>query len=82
MIYASNPGRVAQIAGPILARFPELTFSVAQSVEPILLPEESYFTQSKGRFLEQMRSLRTALGFDNFRSVLIQSWEDYCEMKP
>jgi len=82
MIYVSNPSRVAQIAGPILARFPELAFSIAQSVEPILLPEESYYAQSRGRFLEQMRSLRTALEFDNFRSVLIQSWEDYCEMKP
>lgn len=82
MIYVSDPGRVAQIAGPIMARFPELTFSIAQSVEPILLPEESYYAQSRSRFLEQMRALDTALEFNNFQSVQIQSWEDYCEMRP
>jgi outer membrane protein TolC len=82
MIYVSNPERVAQIAGPIIRRFPELTFSIAQSVEPILPPEQSYHAQSRDRFLSQMGDLQAALDFKNVRSILIQSWENYNEMRP
>ena len=82
MIYNADPDRVARIAAPIIRRFPELGFSIAQSVEPILSPEESYATRSLVEFWGQMRRLQSELRHPNFQSILIQSWTDYEEMQP
>lgn len=82
MIYNATPDRVADIAKPILQRYPSLDFSIAQSVEPILTPEESYATRSRSDFLDLMRHLESELHYPNFKTLLVQSWTDYEEMKP
>jgi len=83
MIYVANPVRVAQLALPILSRFPKLSFSIAQSVEPILPVEESYARQSRKQFQTRMKELGTAMvPAANFTTIAIQSWEDFLKLKP
>lgn len=83
MIYVANPVRVAQLALPILSRFPEISFSIAQSVESILSIEESYATRGRKQFQTRMRELRAAMvPAANFTTIAIQSWEDFLRLKP
>ncbi len=83
MIYVANPVRVAQLALPILSRFPEISFSIAQSVEPILSVEESYAMRGRKQFQTRMRELRAAVvPAANFTTIAIQSWEDLLRLKP
>ena len=82
MIYVSNPLRVAELAGPILNRYPRVKFSIAQSVEPILLKEESYFTKTKKELRAKMNQLYSEMKHNNFSTIIIQSWEDLRGMRP
>jgi outer membrane protein TolC len=82
MIYVSNPLRVAQLADPILNRYPKVKFSIAQSVEPILMKEESYFTKTKKEFRAKMNQLYAEMKHNNFSTIFIQSWEDLEGMRP
>ena len=82
MIYVSNPLRVAELAGSIANRYPRVKFSIAQSVEPILLKEESYFTKTKKEFRAKMKQLYSEMKHNNFSTIFIQSWEDLEGMKP
>jgi len=82
MIYVSNPLRVAELAGPILGRYPMVKFSIAQSVEPILMKEESYFTKTKKEFRAKMNQLYAKMKHNNFSTIFIQSWEDLEGMRP
>ena len=82
MIYVSNPLRVAEIAGSIANRYPRVKFSIAQSVEPILLKEESYFTKTKKEFRAKMKQLYSEMKHNNFSTIFIQSWEDLEGMTP
>lgn len=83
MIYVSNPKRVAELGLPIMERFPNISFSIAQSVEPILSKVESYATQGRKKFKTQMEKLREFLRpMDNFSTIAIQSWTDYNRLRP
>ncbi|PID76428.1 MAG: hypothetical protein CSB24_06690 [Deltaproteobacteria bacterium] len=82
MIYTANPKRTAAIARPILARYPRLNFAVAQSVEPILSAEESYFAKGRVVFAQKMKLLQHDLPAGNFSGIYIQSYNDYNQMKP
>ena len=82
MIYVSNPIRVAQLAGSILDRYPSVTFSIAQSVEPVLKKEESYFTKTKKEFRAKMSQLHSEMNHNNFSTIFIQSWKDFERMLP
>lgn len=82
MIYVANPVRVHEIADPILARFPGLKFSIAQSVEAELDPGESYHKLSKRRLFIQLHALSTQFDRPNFGSIVVQSWEELNMMEP
>jgi len=82
MVYVTNPKRVAQISRPILKRYPNLNFSIAQSVEPILAPEESYANRNREVFMQQMQKLGENMDLENFTGILVQSYKDYLDMKP
>ena len=82
MIYVANPERVAEIARPILEKYPHTTISIAQSVEPILSREESYALAGHDIFFEKMDLLRTSLPQSNMGEIIIQSWKDFKAMKP
>jgi hypothetical protein len=82
MIYIARPQRVSEIARSIQRRFPALRISVAQSVEPILSAAESYAEKGRSHFGQQMQALSDAMAGGNFNGILIQSFEDYMDMKP
>lgn len=82
MIYVANPERVAEIARPLLDKYPDTTISIAQSVEPILSREESYAQKGRNVFFDNMELLRTSLPQKNRGQIIVQSWKDFEAMKP
>ncbi len=79
MVYVRNPRRVAEIVQPIMEEFPELSFSVAQSVESLLSVEESYAGVSTQRFNDALTEIDN-LTDNALQSIYIQSWQDYMDM--
>ena len=82
MVYISDPQRVLTIAGSILEHYPRLTFSIAQSIEPILSPAESYYKMSRKDFLLKLTALSKQLKYQNFGSLVVQDWQSFLEMTP
>ena len=77
MIYTTYPETAARRMREILLMHPSLNFSLAQSVERALPPEESYFSSGMGNYKESMESISLALaGIGRFNGMIIQSWED------
>ena len=79
MAYVSDPRKVTAIVEPILEDYPEIPFSIAQSVEPQLSSKESYADSSKKDFHNALEELAT-LTNHKFQSIYIQSWQDYMDM--
>jgi len=79
MIYVNNPKRVAALAQPLLEKFPEIPFSIAQSVEPQLGNDESYAGISRVQLQKKLTALQKILG-NRVRNIYIQSWQDYMDM--
>ncbi len=82
MMYVADPNRAAQRLEPLLDRYPQLAFTLAQSVEPILSDKESYFTAGRQGFHTQMRHLRESLSGSGLKGINIQSYSDYLSMTP
>jgi hypothetical protein len=84
MVYISDPKVVAGIARPILKRYPAITFTVAQSVEPpsVLPKQDSYWADGFTAFYADMRKLEKALSKrSNFAGLDVQSLQ-YLETMP
>jgi hypothetical protein len=80
MIYVTNTDNAIKTMTPLLADYPNIKFSVAQSVEKQLGPVNSYAGSGKDKFLNQMMKLQTKLKvYDNFSGLVIQSWQDLQE---
>ncbi|MDR1648453.1 MAG: hypothetical protein LBR88_10575 [Zoogloeaceae bacterium] len=78
MIYVTNNNRVLEIVHGFPPLPKDMTLSVAQSVERDLPREESSFALGKNQSLAHWRALARQLRtIPNFKSIIIQSWEDY-----
>jgi hypothetical protein len=82
MIYSTREASVRERMGALMARHPGLRLGLAQSVEPILPPEESYASSGRRIFLGRAASLEGALASPAFGGIFVQSWKDYLEMRP
>lgn len=82
MSYSTNPEKVGQLVGSIVEEYPDISCSVAQSVEPILTAGESYFSHGQDEFGQKMELLRRALPQKTSDSILIQSFQDFQNMLP
>ncbi|MBN2514167.1 MAG: TolC family protein [Sedimentisphaerales bacterium] len=82
MIYITDTRRVSQIAGSIIEQYPRLTFSIAQSVEPILSTAESYHDIARKDFLLKLTTLSEQLQYKYFGSLVVQDWQSFLEMSP
>jgi hypothetical protein len=61
----------------IMIMMPFLNFRLAQSVEKVLSPEESYFSLGIKNYSDSMGKICNALGNSKgFNGVIIQAWED------
>ena len=74
MIYVANPARVREIAAPILGAHPRLRFSVAQSLEDSLPPEETHAPIGYAEFARRMEELAATFLEPNFERIVVQSW--------
>ncbi|PIE59191.1 MAG: hypothetical protein CSA32_05280 [Desulfobulbus propionicus] len=82
MSYIANPEKVNENVVPIIKRYPGVAFSIAQSVEPILAREESYFEQGKSVFWKKMDRLQQLLSTTTSCPILIQAFQDFQSMPP
>ncbi len=80
MVYVKNRHRVADIVREIMEEYPDISFSLAQSVEPLLPKDESYAGASKQEFHNALTELNN-LTNHTLQSIYIQSWQDYMDMQ-
>lgn len=77
MIYTTNSNTVIARMKNIMIMMPFLNFRLAQSVEKVLSPEESYFSLGIKNYSDSMGKICNALGNSKgFNGVIIQAWED------
>lgn len=77
MVYVANPERAAAIAAALLERYPQLSFSVALSLERSLGPEESlwsYPEEVRRQRLERVETKLTAANFSGLTLQLEDAW--------
>ena len=74
--------RVRAVVAPILAAWPGLRFSLAQSVEPELPATESHFTAGRAEFARRMTALAATFDQANFTGIVVQDWTRWQEMQP
>ncbi len=77
MYYSLNVHNIVTALRPAMQQFPELRFSLAQSLEQELGTENSYAHKPHVTFRRAMQQLRNQLKASNFKGVVIQSWKDW-----
>lgn len=77
MIYTTNPDTAIKRIRYIMLMHPSLNFRLAQSIERILPPEESYFSSGIDAYRDSMENISSELSnIRKFNGVIIQAWED------
>lgn len=76
MYYSMNIQKIVATLKSAMQQYPELVFSLAQSVERELGPENSYAHKSQRYFNNAMQQLQNQLQAPNFGGLIIQSWQD------
>ncbi|MBL8498081.1 MAG: TolC family protein [Nitrosomonas sp.] len=77
MYYSVNVANVVTTMQSAMQQFPGLSFSLAQSLEPELEPENSYAHKPQAAFRRAMQQLQNQLQAPNFNGLAIQSWKDW-----
>jgi hypothetical protein len=77
MIYSDNPHVTAQRMSAIITSNPNVTFSLAQSVEKDVPSTQSYADRSRQEFQDTMQMLADNLAVYGMKGIFIQAWEDY-----
>jgi len=77
MIYTTNQDTAVKRIRYIMLMHPSLNFRLAQSIERVLPPEESYFSSGIDVYKQSMENISSELSnIRKFNGVIIQSWED------
>ena len=85
MYYSMNLNSIAMTMKSAMQQYPELMFSLAQSLEPELAVENSYAHKPQAFFRDAMQQLDNHLRNSNFNGLIIQSlkdWEKYIHENP
>ena len=77
MIYTTNESRMESLAGAISQGWPELTFNVAQSVEPDLPPENSWHGHSVHSLENKNQTWKDVLSPLGITGLEWQDWSSY-----
>ncbi len=77
MYYSMNISGIVKTLKAALNKYPTMLFSLAQSVEPEIGPESSYYHHSVTVFNSAMQQLNDQLQAANFKGIDIQSWKDF-----
>lgn len=81
MIYSTDRDNVVRRMGTILSVYPGINFSLAQSIEPILSPKESYYSAGRSALWNRIRYYDLTFDAANYRGSVVQAWKDYKEAK-
>jgi hypothetical protein len=79
MVYVANPERAVAIAEPLLGHYPQMSFSVALSLEKSLGPQESLWSYPEDERRRRMERVETRLAAANFSGLTLQledGWGD------
>jgi hypothetical protein len=76
MYYSLNLTNIVAALKSAMQQHPDLTFSLAQSLERELDPENSYVHKPQSIFINAMKQLQDQLRAANFSGLVIQSWQD------
>jgi len=79
MVYVANPERAVAIAEPLLGHYPQLSFSVALSLEKSLGPQESLWSYPEDERRRRIARVETRLAASNFSGLTLQledGWGD------
>lgn len=76
MYYAMNLTNIVTALKSAMNQYPDLLFSLAQSLESELGPENSYVHKPQSIFIHAMQQLQSQLRAPNFTGLVIQSWQD------
>ena len=77
MIYTTNTDISIKRMRDIMLMNPALNFRLAQSVERVLPPEESYFSSGIDVYKQSMENISGELSkISKFNGLIIQAWED------
>lgn len=76
MYYAMNLTNIVTALKSAMNQYPDLLFSLAQSLELELGPENSYVHKPQSIFIHAMKQLQDQLRAPNFTGLVIQSWQD------
>lgn len=78
MQYSTNQEKVANNLSGVMRSHPDLRFSLAQSIEPILSKEESYAKKPKKVVVSTFHNIAMKLQSEpNFAGIIVQSLDDY-----
>lgn len=77
MIYSNTPNSVAKRMSAIITSNPNVTFSLAQSVEKNIPSAEGYGQSTQQEFKDAMYILEDNLASNGLKGIFIQAWEDY-----
>jgi len=77
MYYSMNIQAIVSTLQSVMQRYPALVFSLAQSLEQELGPENSYAHKPRRIFSDAMQQLQDQLQRSNFGGLIIQSWQDW-----
>ncbi|WP_286847666.1 MULTISPECIES: hypothetical protein [Aminobacterium] len=80
MFYSTNVDMVTDRFGALLKKYPDLPLLLAQSVESILSPRESYATLGRDILWSRIAYYNGVFQEENYRGVVVQAWKDYEEM--
>ena len=80
MIYSTGTEAVIQRFRALAEAWPRLRLGLAQSVEKVLAPAESYASLGQAAFEDRMATVVRRLEGDHFAGLFIQAWKDYREM--
>lgn len=72
MVYVANPERAVAIAEPLLGHYPQMSFSVALSLEKSLGPQESLWSYPEDERRRRIERVETRLAAANFSGLTLQ----------
>ena len=79
MVYVANPDRAVAIAEPLLGHYPQMSFSVALSLEKSLGPQQSLWSYPEDERRRRIERVETRLAAANFSGLTLQledGWGD------
>ena len=77
MYYSLNIQNIVTALKLAMNKYPGLKFSLAQSLERDLGPENSYAHKPKQFYKNAMQQLQSQLQASNYGGLIIQSWQDW-----